>query len=505
MINIEQRKQLYGNQIEELEKKENQEKQEPLYNEKRSPKKSKWTVLFVGMVVFVLFLIVLGKLLPREEQTNIKTNDTVMHKTIFNELPNVDNELAKVSKYYSYGTHFNMKGLIPMGEEKNQVKKVSVIMQQKEYSQEVNENGQIVKTTKKENQVLPASFKVKKDGLKFYLSKYIDGGIDLEDDMWKENSWIFFLKVEYEEKTATLHSFEDTTKEKEITYYTVTKNKKNSKIQIAFSYPKEEKVSILTMKVKEETLPPEIYDIVIDPGHGGADSGAIGNGYVEAQENLKLSKKIAALLQEKGYKVKLTRDGSENPLINTTYTMYDEDGRVNVSCKTKSKLGLSIHENSASGMVAGGTEVYSSVKSSGVFGKMVADSIVDVTNAKYSGFAYYKKAEGSYQRHFTKSEIQNAKQDAITRGYHYYENVDVDTDYYFFMRELGGIATNAMIDGRNKKFGVNQYLLSNQGIESIIVESGYICVAKDARDIHRNMDIYSNAIVTAIEKRLNVK
>ncbi|MFP7470017.1 N-acetylmuramoyl-L-alanine amidase [Niallia taxi] len=56
--------------------------------------------------------------------------------------------------------------------------------------------------------------------------------------------------------------------------------------------------------------------IFIDPGHGGADPGAVGNGLQEKDLTLKIAKKIQALL--KGYKnvsVKLSRTGDTYPTL----------------------------------------------------------------------------------------------------------------------------------------------------------------------------------------------
>ena len=51
-----------------------------------------------------------------------------------------------------------------------------------------------------------------------------------------------------------------------------------------------------------------IKGIVIDPGHGGEDSGAIGNGIYEKDYNLKISKYMYDRFKELGIPVKLTRD-----------------------------------------------------------------------------------------------------------------------------------------------------------------------------------------------------
>lgn len=54
-----------------------------------------------------------------------------------------------------------------------------------------------------------------------------------------------------------------------------------------------------------------IRGIVIDPGHGGTDSGALGNGIIEKDLNLKISKYMADRLSELGVDVVLTRDTDE--------------------------------------------------------------------------------------------------------------------------------------------------------------------------------------------------
>lgn len=53
------------------------------------------------------------------------------------------------------------------------------------------------------------------------------------------------------------------------------------------------------------------YKIVIDPGHGGDDPGASGNGIIEKDLTLKISEYMYQLFQEKGIPVAITRTTDE--------------------------------------------------------------------------------------------------------------------------------------------------------------------------------------------------
>lgn len=78
--------------------------------------------------------------------------------------------------------------------------------------------------------------------------------------------------------------------------------------------------------------------IVIDPGHGGSDSGAVGNGLKEKSVVLATSKKLGALLQKRGYKVLYTR--STDVFINLR-------SRTAFAAKKNADMFISIHANAA--------------------------------------------------------------------------------------------------------------------------------------------------------------
>ena len=69
------------------------------------------------------------------------------------------------------------------------------------------------------------------------------------------------------------YTIENKTEYNESIYYTITKNNSNKKIEISFdSFNLEEKrINYMKIDVKNSKLPKDVYDIVIDPGHGGSD------------------------------------------------------------------------------------------------------------------------------------------------------------------------------------------------------------------------------------------
>ncbi len=96
---------------------------------------------------------------------------------------------------------------------------------------------------------------------------------------------------------------------------------------------------------------PGIHTIVIDPGHGGDETGAVGpGGELEKDLTLELARSLRTrLAQRLPVKVVLTRDGdAELPL----------DTRAAIANQNKADLFVSIHLNSSLGAGAHGAETY---------------------------------------------------------------------------------------------------------------------------------------------------
>ena len=83
------------------------------------------------------------------------------------------------------------------------------------------------------------------------------------------------------------------------------------------------------------------FSVVIDPGHGGPDPGAIGIGGIrETDVVLEVSKIVKRLLSEKGVKVRLTRKNEVD---------LDLPPRVSFANKTDADIFVSIHANASRG------------------------------------------------------------------------------------------------------------------------------------------------------------
>ena len=105
------------------------------------------------------------------------------------------------------------------------------------------------------------------------------------------------------------------------------------------------------------------YTIVVDPGHGGHDSGARGNGYNEKDIALQVATRLANNLRQ-DYNVIMTRDSD---------FFVPLDTRAKIGNDANADFFISIHLNSGSSSSANGTEVfYFSKKDQGSYATQVA-------------------------------------------------------------------------------------------------------------------------------------
>lgn len=92
-----------------------------------------------------------------------------------------------------------------------------------------------------------------------------------------------------------------------------------------------------------------MMDYMIDAGHGGKDSGAVGDVLKEKDLTLKITLKVGNLLKARGVSIGYTR---------TTDTFLELSQRSDVANKAEAKYFVSIHINSAENRAATGTETF---------------------------------------------------------------------------------------------------------------------------------------------------
>ena len=384
---------------------------------------------------------------------------------------------ANITSFYTYGRAFNLKGEIS-GINKDNFENVKLVITDGfEYEKEYE-----------------LDYELKDSVLKFISSNEINSGLIIDNLKGEEFYILLRLKLNNSIEPR-YYSFSNNSELKNINYYTITDGDKNRKAEISFVVNEngEEKHNLLKIALKEDVLPDDVYDIVIDAGHGGSDVGEKLGNITEADITLEYAKLLKNSLQEKGYKVLLTRDDDNTKYFSYT-NMYDQDGRITNACKSKAKLMISLHINQGNNSL-NGLEIYCPCNSNLQFAKELANKITEYSNIEYSNNSSFRKIDGVYERNFTKAEIKSFAKTAEDKGYEPYP-ITVQTPYLYTIRETGGIATNAYVDGRNTDYSANEYYNSNQGIECYQVELGYI--KNDLEIITNEKENYVKAMVEAI-------
>ena len=115
-------------------------------------------------------------------------------------------------------------------------------------------------------------------------------------------------------------------------------NSKGSNINVTY-VPKEDNSKVMYNEKPKKNSPTisSMKKVVLDPGHGGSDSGAIGGGYYEKTLNLEVAKLVAEKLTKKNVYVYMTRSKD------TTVSLED---RTNYSNEINPDIYVSIHTNS---------------------------------------------------------------------------------------------------------------------------------------------------------------
>ena len=103
--------------------------------------------------------------------------------------------------------------------------------------------------------------------------------------------------------------------------------------------------------------------VVLDPGHGGAESGAAANGVVERDSNLDMAQRTAKYLKAAGVDVVLTREDENRAAGDSASgafgaTRTDLQARVHLANQVKAAVFVSLHSNGSGDVSARGVEAY---------------------------------------------------------------------------------------------------------------------------------------------------
>lgn len=182
-----------------------------------------------------------------------------------------------------------------------------------------------------------------------------------------------------------------------------------------------------------------IEGIIVDAGHGGIDSGAIGNNLLEKDLNLQAAQYMYNRLKELGIPAKLVRDNDE-------YLPKEERVRriKNLYNNSPNTLLISNHMNAGNGE---GAEVVYSLKNNSTLADLVLNNIGEKGQIKRK----------TYQRRLP-------------------ENPNLD--YYYILRETGNT-------------------------EPILVEYGFIDNINDSKKLKNNLNNYVEGVVKAITEYIN--
>lgn len=392
-----------------------------------------------------------------------------------------EEELASISEYFIYGNHLNIKGSLEITD-KNYQSIVLTLYNGKDKDIKVNTE-------------------IEDNKINFNTSKYINEGIYLDD--LERGTYYLFLKLTYEnpeEQEKPIEKYyilKNETNYKETTYYTLSKY--NNKVLIN----SQNDYGTISFNIEENKTNDDIYDITIDPGHGGMDGGGSSGDYKETDFTMDISKKIKSNLEEAGLKVKLTHEEDELTK-NDILDEYNEHGRAVIPNEVKSKYTFSIHINKNTSLRVRGIEVYTADNINYDLAKSLAENITTETELDYSSNKLYKVYNGVYTHNFTEQEISSSLKGYEEKNRVPY-NVTTNSNYLYMIRETGGYMTGAYVDDSNPdSVGVNPYYNSNIGNESYLLELGYISNSKDLEILLKSKEKVADAISEAIKAELGL-
>ncbi|MDD4745743.1 MAG: N-acetylmuramoyl-L-alanine amidase [Salinivirgaceae bacterium] len=245
-----------------------------------------------------------------------------------------------------------------------------------------------------------------------------------------------------------------------------------------------------TVTAKVDNDKPHRFIVVLDAGHGGKDTGALGSFSEEKEVVLNVTLKIGEIIQERLPNVKIIYTRTDDTFI----PLYD---RARIANENKADLFVSLHANSSRNITASGTETF-------VMGLHKTTSNLEVAQKENAVIAL----EDDYSERYEGYDPSSAESFII---FSLMTNAHLDQSLF-----IADIVQKEFTDRINRKNrGVKQagfLVLWNTTMPSILVELGFISNINEERYLNseKGTNELSESVFNAIkvyiddlEKNLN--
>jgi len=403
----------------------------------------------------------------------------------------IEKEVVNINDLYIYGNHLNMSGNVSLTDSINEHSEKFAGIEILYPTLEVTDAKLVLYND--EDNYYELKTNIEGNNISFVIGDKLNNGLNL--DNFDIKSYYALLKVFYKHDESKYYQLNNTTTYKVTEYYPIGNkykinlNSNNGLNTIGFNITKSNNESV--------------YDIIIDPGHGGLDAGACYR-YTDPCETdytVKYSKALKEKLESYGLKVALSWTDVKS---SEKVVEYGPNGRATKGYSLNAKFVFSIHLNSAYDYNLSGLEIYTPYNIDYTLAKQLANNIKNGAGTNYSSNKHNQIIDGVYTRTFTNAEINDYNKERLRKGYKPYSNITTKTPYYYMIRETGGKMTGGYVDGDNDDKVENQYRFSNIGMESYILELGYIQNKNDLDNLTNNQDKYIDAITNTIINYLGI-
>lgn len=193
--------------------------------------------------------------------------------------------------------------------------------------------------------------------------------------------------------------------------------------------------------------------IMVDPGHGGKDPGAVRRGSSKEKDlNLAVAKHLYNYLKKRGFDVKMTRDND---------TFVTLGGRSKHANQYKADLFVSVHTNAAKRSAANGFEVY-----------FRSDKATDAEAAEVAAFENEALQYEETHYNFVDMLLQS-----LAKTEYMNESSKVAGHIRNYVYKEPGIGIAVRQNGAIRQ--ANFYVLKGVQAPAVLVEMGYISSPKD--------------------------